>query len=293
MSKAFTPVTLAESERYYELWQQTPRRSLDYTLANLWGWQRHYGLEWAFTDGLCWIRQTRPRPCLWAPIGAWNAVNWQDLPDSGLGPEIIRVPEELAQLWQRALPEMLDIEEDRGQWEYLYSQEELATLPGRRFHKKHTHLNNYIKSYGEPDYRPISDAMVEDVLGLQDDWCQWHECEGSLSLRAENEAINRVLSHWNRFRGLVGGSLYVDGRIVAFSVGEDLDGKSLGVHFEKGLGGFKGVYQTINCAFSRHAGRGFATINRAQDLDEAGLRQAKMTYNPVGFLRKYRVRLAC
>ena len=30
MSKAFTPVTLAESERYYELWQQTPRRSLDY-----------------------------------------------------------------------------------------------------------------------------------------------------------------------------------------------------------------------------------------------------------------------
>ena len=38
---------------------------------------------------------------------------------------------------------------------------------------------------------------------------------------------------------------------------------------------------------------GFATINRAQDLDEAGLRQAKMTYNPVDFLRKYRVRLAC
>ena len=36
-----------------------------------------------------------------------------------------------------------------------------------------------------------------------------------------------------------------------------------------------------------------STINRAQDLDEAGLRQAKMTYNPVGFLRKYRVRLAC
>ena len=105
-----------------------------------------------------------------------------------------------------------------------------------------------------------------------------------MSLCVENEAINRVLSHWNQFRGLVGGSLYVDGRIVAFSVGEDLDGKSLGVHFEKGLGGFKGVYQTINCAFSRHAGRGFATINRTQDLDKAGLRQAKMTYNPMGFL---------
>ena len=49
--------------------------------------------------------------------------------------------------------------------------------------------------------------MVEDVLGLQDDWCQWHECEGSPSLQAENEAINRVLSHWNCFRGLTGGPL--------------------------------------------------------------------------------------
>ena len=82
----------------------------------------------------------------------------------------------------------------------------ISALPGARsaasadFHKKHTHLNNYIKSYGEPDYRPICDAMVEDVLGLQDDWCQWHECEGSLSLRAENEAINRVLSHCVRTR---------------------------------------------------------------------------------------------
>lgn len=39
MSKDFTPVTLEDRERYYELWQRTPCRSLDYTLANLWGWQ--------------------------------------------------------------------------------------------------------------------------------------------------------------------------------------------------------------------------------------------------------------
>jgi Uncharacterized conserved protein len=133
--------------------------------------------------------------------------------------------------------------------------------------------------------------MVEDVLAVQDDWCQWHECEESPSLRAENEAINRVLSHWNCFMGLSGGSLYVDGKMVAFSVGENLDGESLGVHYEKGLNGFKGVYQTINCLFSRNAGDGFTYINRAQDLDEEGLRQAKMTYLPADFLRKFKVRI--
>ncbi len=291
VNSIFTPVSLNKSEQYYALWQRTPRRSLDYTLANLWGWQSYYGLEWAFEDGLCWIRQTRPAPACWAPLGDWQAAPWADI-FRETGPEgrsFIRVPEELVRIWEAALPGRVEAAEDRGQWEYLYKQDDLANLPGNRYHKKKNHFNSYVKTYGEPDYRPLDDAMVEDVLGLEDDWCQWHECEDSPSLRAENEAINRVLSHWTDFRGLSGGSLYVDGKMVAFSVGEDLGDGHLGAHYEKGLNGFKGVYQAINCLFARNAGAGFAYVNRAQDLDEEGLRQAKMTYLPADFLRKYKV----
>ncbi len=289
MDAHFKPVSLKESPAYYALWEATPRRSLDYTLANLWGWQEYYGLEWYFDGRLCWIRQTRPEVRPWAPIGDWNAVDWGAvLPcvAGKTGRDFIRVPEELVQLWQKACPQLLEVREERGQWEYLYKQEELATLAGNRFHKKRNHYNSYVKAYGEPDYRGVTDAMVEDVLGVQDDWCQWHECEGSPSLLAENEAINRVLTHWDAFRGLTGGSLYVDGRMIAFSVGEKLDSETLGVHFEKGLNGYKGVYQAMNCEFARHAGAGLKWINRAQDLDEEGLRQAKMTYLPADFLRK-------
>ena len=294
MSKKFIPVSLDDSQRYYDIWQRTPQRSLDYTLANLWGWQEYYGLEWCFEDSMCWIRQTRPYEVCWTPVGDWNAVDWKSLLPCSFNEtahEVVRVPEELLHVWQERLPGLVDAEEDRGQWEYLYKQEELADLPGNRFHKKRNHYNSYIKNYGEPDYHDLDDRMIEDVLAVQDDWCQWHECEDSPSLRAENEAINRVLSHWNSFRSLVGGSLYVDGKMVAFSVGENLDGTSLGVHYEKGLSGFKGVYQTINCTFARRAGTGFTYINRAQDLDEEGLRQAKMTYMPTDFLRKYKVRI--
>ncbi|WP_301204829.1 phosphatidylglycerol lysyltransferase domain-containing protein [uncultured Desulfovibrio sp.] len=294
MDRNFIPVNLRDADAYYELWQATPRRSLDYTLANLWGWQEFYGLEWQFADRLCWIRQTRPEPRFWAPIGDWNAVNWRPLlPAAGgtTGLEFIRVPEALVHIWRKELPDLVETGEERGQWEYLYRQEELATLAGNRFHKKRNHYNSFIKAYGEPDYRGVTDAMVEDVLGVQDDWCQWHECDNSPSLLAENEAINRVLTRWDAFRGLTGASLYVDGRMIAFSVGERLDDESLGVHFEKGLSGYKGVYQAMNCEFARHAGAGLRWINRAQDLDEEGLRQAKMTYLPADFLRKYRVRV--
>lgn len=294
MDRNFTPVSLRNADAYYALWQVTPRRSLDYTLANLWGWQEFYGLEWRFDERLCWVRQTRPESRCWAPIGDWNAVDWTALlPAVGgaTGREFIRVPEELVHIWQRASPELVETGEDRGQWEYLYRQEELATLAGNRFHKKRNHYNSFVKTYGQPDYRGVTDAMVEDVLGVQDDWCQWHECENSPSLLAENEAINRVLTHWDAFRGLTGASLYVEGRMIAFSVGERLDDESLGVHFEKGLNGYKGVYQAMNCEFARHAGAGLRWINRAQDLDEEGLRQAKMTYLPADFLRKYKVRV--
>ncbi len=294
MNRNFIPVSLRDADAYYDLWRVTPRRSLDYTLANLWGWQEFYGLEWCFADRLCWIRQTRPEPCNWAPIGDWNAVDWTALlPVAGGAPgrEFMRVPEALVHIWQKALPELVETGEERGQWEYLYRQEELATLAGNRFHKKRNHYNSFVKAYGEPDYRGVTDAMVEDVLGVQDDWCQWHECSDSPSLLAENEAINRVLTHWDAFRGLTGASLYVEGRMIAFSVGERLDDESLGVHFEKGLNGYKGVYQAMNCEFARHAGAGLRWINRAQDLDEEGLRQAKMTYLPADFLRKYKVRV--
>jgi hypothetical protein len=31
----------------------------------------------------------------------------------------------------------------------------------------------------------------------------------------------------------------------------------------------------------------FSTVNREEDLGEQGMRVAKMSYNPIGFLRKY------
>lgn len=292
MDRTYTAVSLSERQRYYELWQRTPQRSLDYTLPNLWGWQEFYGLQWSFAENLCWIRQTRPQTVCWAPVGDWNAVDWKNIFAQGTASEaahIVRVPEKLLHLWQEQMPGRVETEEDRGQWEYLYRQEDLAFLRGNRFHKKKNHFNSYVKTYGDPDYHPLDDAMVEDVLAVQDDWCQWHECEDSPSLRAENEAINRVLSHWDLFQGLSGGSLYIEDKMVAFSVGEPLDEGVLGVHYEKGLNGFKGVYQAINCMFSRHQGAGSAFLNRAQDLDEDGLRQAKLSYLPTDFLRKYKV----
>lgn len=294
MDNLFEAINLDDISQYYELWNLTPRHSLDYSLINLWGWQEYYGLEWQFADGLCWVKQTCPQTIWWAPIGPWEKVDWGKILEKVCTDKernFIRVPKELLDIWHNALGEKIKSEEERGQWEYLYLQKNLTDLPGNKYHKKRNHYNSYIKTYGPPEYKVIDEGLIKDVLAVQNDWCQWHECRDSPSLMAENEAVKRVLERWDLFRNIIGGSLFVERQMVAFSVGEKLDSETLGVHFEKGLNGYKGVYQAMNCEFAKNAGKGLIWINRAQDLEEEGLRQAKLTYLPTDYLKKYKVRL--
>ncbi|MFZ5427949.1 MAG: phosphatidylglycerol lysyltransferase domain-containing protein, partial [Thermodesulfobacteriota bacterium] len=50
--------------------------------------------------------------------------------------------------------------------------------------------------------------------------------------------------------------------------------------------GFKGVYQAINQMFLASLDKPYTLVNREQDLGDEGLRKAKISYNPLDFLRK-------
>ncbi len=291
MNNSFTPINLKQKTEYLHYWHAMPEHSIDYSLATIWGWSNYYQLQWKFSDKLCWIKQGNNN-CLWAPVGNWHDIDWQTITMFNAGVTLIFVPEPLALAIEKALPNRVQIIEDRGEWEYIYNSKDLMNLPGNRYHKKRNHVNSYKKKYGEPNYKAIDDSVLEDVLSLQDEWCKWHECTNSNALQAENDAINRVLSHWSDFSGLIGGSLYIDDTLVAFSVGEMLDTNTLGVHYEKGHTGYRGVYQTMNSCFVQHAGFNSTLVNRGQDLDEEGLRHAKTSYLPTNFLKKYTLNIA-
>ncbi len=283
---AFTPLSLADMSRYRALRDASRTRAADYSFTNLWGWAEHYGLEWRFTDTLCWIRQTLPAVRYWAPMGKWKDVDWANAPELHPGAEFIRVPEELLGLWQDALPGRISATETRGQWDYLYAAQDLASLSGNRFHKKKNLLNQFIKLHPDHIYAAMTLDCVESVLKMQEEWFHWRELPASEALIAENTAVTRVLSHWDQLPGLMGGVLMLQGRVIAYTVGEQLTDDTLVIHFEKGTTDFKGIYQAINCFFARDVGEAYACINREQDLDDDGLRKAKESYNPAGYVKK-------
>ena len=96
----FEPIQLEQQRDYRDKLARCGQIASDYSFINLWGWRDVYDLQWAWQDGLTWIRQTKPQPALWAPVGDWQTVAWpQALKDAGaLADRIIRVPEALRQL---------------------------------------------------------------------------------------------------------------------------------------------------------------------------------------------------
>jgi hypothetical protein len=291
MNTEYAPLSFDRMPAYLDLLNRCNSRASDYSFANLWGWATHYELQWRFDGTLCWIRQKRPFPANWAPVGPWTEVeDWSKAPETAPGALFIRVPHALADIWSAALPGRVDIEDTRDLWDYLYLSSELCTLPGNRFHKKKNLLKQFMKTY-EYDYSPLSEACVETVLDMQAEWCRWRDCESSESLQAENDAVARVLTAWDKIPGLCGGVIHVDDVPVAYTLAEPLGDDTMVIHFEKAAPCLKGGYQAINYLFCNDAGKNAVYVNREQDLGDEGLRQAKMSYNPTDFFRKCSVRM--
>ncbi|MEZ0576552.1 DUF2156 domain-containing protein [Halodesulfovibrio aestuarii] len=293
----FEPITFDRKDEYMERLAQSKTKSSDFSFTNIWGWADEYALEWAWTPNLVWIRQSSsgaseiPVVRYWAPVGNWDNVDWADCPYMKQARTYHRVPERLLEIWNEKLGDRITAHEDRGQWDYIYDVQELGELRGKKFHKKKNLVNQFKKNYTYT-YEPMTADCVEAVLEMQEEWCMWRECEESQSLLAENDAIRRVLEQWDVIPTLIGGSIQVDGKVVAYTVAEAINDETVVIHFEKGKTDYKGIYQAINNFFLTDGGSRFTYVNREQDLDDEGLRKAKMSYNPSDFVKKFVVEVA-
>jgi len=290
MELQFEPINIERQQDYLRLFRGCAQNASDYSFVNLWGWADEYGLMWAWDENLVWIKQTKPETVFWAPVGQWKDMDWKIILGSkfSIPAVFIRIPEDLVSIWKNCGHSEMAIEEARGHWDYLYSVEELVELKGNRFHKKKNLLSQFIKTY-KYDYIPLDQNMVDNALSMQDDWCAWRDCEASETLSSENRVIEKVLKAWHKLPDLKGGAVVADGKIAAYTVAEQLSDDTLLIHFEKGNQDYKGAYQAINQMFLEHNMAGYKTVNREQDLDNEGLRKAKLSYNPVDFLKKYRI----
>ncbi len=170
------------------------------------------------------------------------------------------------------------MDEERDYAEYLYSSESIRTLSGKKYNKKRNLLNQFMKNsdYELKAYEPIDDPLIQNLL---------YRWERKKSHAFEHRAIFDALKHLevlNLFCDLI----IIDGVAHAFSIGTKTKEMGL-VLFEKADTSYTGIYQAMNYLFANRHFEDVALINRQEDLGILELRKAKMSYNPIGFVKKF------
>lgn len=171
--------------------------------------------------------------------------------------------------------------EDRDNFDYLYRREDLSDLRGRKYHKKRNLIKAFVQSH-EFTAEPLLDEHIPSAIEILETWRQGQPEDGDY-----NAAREGLEKSWEL--QLCGGIYFVENKPIGYSLGEELaDGSSFVIHFEKGVPGYKGLFQFINQSFAAILPEFYETINREQDLGDPGLRQAKHSYKPTSYVFKYK-----
>lgn len=175
-----------------------------------------------------------------------------------------------------------------GSGDYIYLTEELISLKGRKFHKKRNHLSK-INNYNW-EFHPMEEKFFYECVEFSAVNYNAKKGYDDFSSVLEQFAIHTFFTYFEQLE-LKGGVITIDGRVRAFTIGEQLNSDTFCVHIEKADASVEGLYPAINNEFLKYAAGEAKYVNREEDLGIEGLRQAKRSYNPVFMLDKYMVKL--
>ena len=183
------------------------------------------------------------------------------------------------------MPNVFDISPNRDKFDYLYQVADLISLNGRKLHGKKNHFNKFLNLYQNFIYERIDSSNALDVL---DAYMRWFNDNPNINDGLKNEFIG-IEAALKNFEALdmKGGIIKIEDKIAAFSLGEQINSNSVVIHIEKANIFYDGIYQAINQQFLCNDWSEMEFVNREEDLGIAGLRHAKMTYNPIRFIEKF------
>ncbi|MBO4656966.1 MAG: GNAT family N-acetyltransferase [Bacteroidales bacterium] len=289
------------------------RRGCDISFANLIGWQFLFNTQIAEVEGYLVLRlhffgdlaylmpAAKPRiledgsmgvkPCDACDVNVIRAL-MEDSASLGRPFLMTGVSRRMADLLEEAMPGVFVIYPNRDYSDYVYFREKLETLAGKKLQSKRNHVNKFLKLYPDWEYKPLTPDMIPACKRLVQQWKATKEAgEPMDSQSMELRAVTRCFNRWEEL-GLIGGTLWVDGRLVAFTYGNPVNHDTFDVCVEKADVSYEGAFTMINREFVRHLPPQYVYINREEDMGEEGLRKAKLSYHPDILLEKILVREA-
>ena len=177
----------------------------------------------------------------------------------------------------------VSISNDRDWSDYIYNAENFKTYAGKKLGGQRNHVNKFKRLYPNYSFKQIEKSdfsRIKEFLSefnSKTEFLRWSEA-------VEQKKVFDLVQNMFEFNQ-VGGLIEVDGKVVAFSVGERI-GDTLIVHIEKALTKYEGVYPLMAQEFAKAFGDGVTFINREEDCGDDGLRISKLQYRPIDIKEK-------
>ncbi|MBP3318893.1 MAG: DUF2156 domain-containing protein [Ruminiclostridium sp.] len=180
-------------------------------------------------------------------------------------------------------PHRFTFTEVRDSFDYLYSIDRLADLPGKKLQAKRNHINRLNDNCPGWDFSPFTDADAQACLAMDKLWRQEALARSSEEeLRNEHEALTLAIQHREEL-GLEGVVLRWEDEILGFTLGSLLTDTVFDVHFEKARADIQGAFPAVNRSFARYLREKYPNLrylDREEDMGIEGLRKAKLSYGP-------------
>lgn len=303
MTMDFRKIELQDKDLFLKYLGDYKFYTYEYSFTTLYLWRHYLNVEFAVNEKFLVIKKRRNKlgSYFMEPLGYKEC----DLKD---------IVEELAEIRKKYDMEYLfrDVEEsflnklinifgnrieykeDENNFDYIYNTEDLATLSGGDLKKRRTKYNVFVKNYDNLHVEHIGNRESDKAIKLQ---CEelsqkWYDEE-----IIKNEEIyyelkgSKELLNNNDFLNIKAMAVYLENKLIGFSIGEVINNDYGFVYIEKCNKSYDGIYEYINKAFVQKYFLNTKFINRGEDLGDLGLRQAKIGYRPVKLIRKYIVNL--
>lgn len=310
----FKDVTIGDKEliQSYIFWGE--RQNCDLSFSNIISWRFFYGTQYAIVSGFLVFRffanrhlaymmpipkphrladgTYRVQPCDECSVYVIRAIR-DDAIAMGHPFLMLGVCNYMRDIIEKYFPDTFDIKTDRNYSDYLYTRDKLINLPGKKLQSKRNHINRFKTLYPQYVYRELTSDLIPQCLELASLWRRQNgEMSSDNSVLAELRSMTTAFSHWDELE-LLGGTIFVDNKLVAFSYGCPINHCTFDVCVEKADVSYEGAYNIINQEFVKHLPENFFYINREEDMGNEGLRKAKLSYKPEILLEKNIVMEKC
>lgn len=260
-----------------------------YNFTTLFMWSAEGRVRYDIVDNclVLFFHNSRNGVCCAYPIGmgdrktvAEQALDFMKA--NSKKPRFILMSEEMARECDDYFPGKFRICADRNNADYVYLSEHLIHLSGKKLHQKRNHLNAFVNTYPF-SYKRIGQAEVGECIALFEKWLATQPKE---TVEFSKVPTLRLLENLEALSVIAGG-IYVDGKMVAFSVGEGITDDMALIHVEYADTSYRGAFNAINQQFVAHEWQNYLYINREEDMGLEGLRRAKLAYRPVRLVEKF------